>query len=411
MLLYRILISFLAPLILFALFLRVLRRQETIADFGERCGFWRASPKGNTIWIHGASNGELTAARPVIEGIEARAKDTYLLITCNSISGKTMLQTWDLSNAQIRLAPIDLRWVYRRLMSRLNVQHVILIEADFWPNRILAAKAAKSRLSLIAGRMSKKSTAGWQRFGSLASRVFPAFDLICAQDETSEQRLSSLGARANAIGPRLAPKSLVSGLSVSKPHSERAMFWLAASTHEGEDEALLKAHQIARETLPELRMILAPRHPKRAKQILQIARRMGLSVAQRSNGEALDQARDIYLADTLGEMALWYSAAGTCFVAGSLVDKGGHTPFEPAVHDCAILHGPHLENFAENYDALGAQAGALLCSTPDQIADALIALQEESLASIMRSNARRVLSDAPDLGAVLDALIPSEKTN
>lgn len=404
MLLYRILITLLAPLILLALLGRVVRGQESLKDFGERLGFWRKSPKGHVIWIHGASNGELTAARPLIESLALRHAEATLLITCNTVAAKKMLRSWGLNRLDARLAPIDLRWLYRLLMARISVAQFILIEADFWPNRILVAKHKSIPIALIAGRISEKSAQGWARFTGLAAQVFSAFDVICTQDDASEKRLLSLGAKQIAFGPQLSLKSLYQGELVTTDHHTRKDFWLAASTHEGEDEVLLAAHKEALKALPKLRMILAPRHPKRADQIAKIAQQTGLTATLRSHGGTLEDQSDVYIADTLGEMSLWYRAAGVCFVAGSLVPKGGHTPFEPAFNDCALLHGPHFESFAEKYDALLDLSGSVLCTSASQIADALIALQDPALAGKLRTNARGALEGTLDVNAVLDAI-------
>lgn len=410
MLIYRLLITLIAPLLALALLIRLLRKQETVRDLCERLGLWRTLPKGKVIWLHGASNGELTAARPLIEALAQRRSTAQLLITCNTTSARQMVQNWGLARVDVRLAPLDLRWLYRRIMARMDLEHFILFEADFWPNRIFAAKQTGAATALIGGRMSDKSARGWGRFARIARAVFNAFDLICAQDAASEARLRTLGADPRLFGPAIALKSFYEGSAQPGEHKARQNLWLAASTHEGEDAALLRAHHIARETLPDLRMILAPRHPKRAGQIAKLAQTLALKPRLRSQGAALEDACDVYIADTLGEMDQWYRAAGICFVAGSLVPKGGHTPYEPAFHECALLHGPHLENFAEQYAALDAARGARLCETSADIAAALIDLQEPGAANTMRANARACLSAAQALDTVLNALDQGTKT-
>jgi 3-deoxy-D-manno-octulosonic-acid transferase len=404
MLFYRLFLTLLAPAIALALLVRVLRGQESLRDFSERLGLWQNLPKGKIVWLHGASNGELTAARPVILGIATQQPDAKLLITCNSVSARNMVQEWGLAQVDVRLAPLDLRRTYRRIMARLNLVQFILFEADFWPNRILATRQLNIPIALIGGRISSKSAKGWARFPSLSSAVFTCFDLICAQDEASEVRLLALGARLQAIGPRIALKSFYSSTIEPLGHEQRKNTWLAASTHEGEDEILLRAHLVAQKTLPDLRMILAPRHPKRAVEIMQTAKTLGLKVAQRSNGGQIGDECDVFLTDTLGEMNLWYKAAGVCFVAGSLVPKGGHTPFEPTFHNCALLHGPYLENFAEPYADLQRNDGALLCRNATEIAAAIIELQTSDPADTLRANAQNVLAESQNLNPVLIAL-------
>lgn len=400
MLLYRCLFTLALPLLALALLIKVLRRRETMGDFFERLGFWQGFAQKPVVWCHAASNGELAAARVIIKEL---ALDGPILITCNSLSGKALAKSWNMKDAQIRLAPIDLRWVYHLLIRRMDLQKFVLFEADFWPNRIAALSSAGIPIALIGGRISSKSAKGWQRFSALAARTFGNFDLISAQDNGSASRLQDLGANADAFQATLSLKSLYHA-ATNTAASKRDMTWLAASTHAGEDGILLQAHKIILQSQPEMKMILAPRHPKRGADIAQIAQRLGLSAARRSQSAQIAQASEVYIADTLGEMAQWYHSAQVCFVAGSLVPKGGHTPYEPRAHDCALLHGPNVENFADAYAALGLQNGALMCATAEEIAAAVLALQDPKTAKVQRENARKALSHSDTMEQILTAL-------
>ena len=399
MLLYRCLFTLALPLVVLALLLRVVRRVESFVDFQERLGLWPELSNEPIIWCHAASNGELSAARPMIEKLK---ETNALLITCNSVSGKRLVQSWALKNTQCRLAPLDLAWLHHRIVQKNNFRMFTLFEADFWPNRLIALKNASVPVSLIGGRISEKSAKGWARFGGLASRVFGSFDLICAQDGASEKRLQNLGGQS--FGPRIALKSFYQAPRPHTPNTERARTWLAASTHQGEDEILLTAHMHILKRAPHVKMILAPRHPKRGDEIAKIAQTLGFETKQRSKGASFDQANALFIADTLGEMDKWYAASSICFVAGSLVAKGGHTPFEPLAHDCAILHGPHLENFAEPYAALATHEGARMGLNAEDVANNVLALLENDVATRQLHNARNALGAAQTLDQVLDAL-------
>lgn len=404
MLFYRCLITLLSPILGIALLFRVLRRQESWRDFNERIGNWRDFPAGAVIWLHGASNGELTAARKIIAATAAHNPDVTLLITCNSTSAKKMMHSWGLERADIRLAPLDLSRIYGRILARTNLKHFILFEADFWPNRGLTLQGAGIPTAIIGARMSAKSAKVWAKFPKLSERIFGGFDLICAQDTASQKRLQSLGAKADRFGPQISLKSLYAAPKNASDHTRRGDIWLAASTHEGEDKTLLQAHLHILQTVPNMQMILAPRHPKRAPNIAKIARGLRLNVQLRSVSAPFDAQSTVYIADTLGEMEQWYDMAGTCFVAGSLVDKGGHTPFEPATHNCAILHGPHFESFAEPYATLHHTNGARLCETPEEIAKNILELRDLDTADRQRANASFALSKITDTAPILEAL-------
>lgn len=401
MLIYRIVLTCLAPLLIFALALRVLRRRESSRDFFERLGIANA-PRPADIWVHAASNGELTSARPVLLGLLDSDPNLRLYVTCNSTTGKNLVSTWAHPRITVRLAPLDFGWAYRRLIKRLGLQAYFLIEADFWPARLRAFDRAGVACALIGGRMSERSFSGWQRFPALARDTFRSFAMISPQDRASAQRFTKLGAQC--VGEVFSLKALIPQTRPALRHEERIGHWLAASTHKGEDETLLRAHALAAKQLPDLRMILAPRHPARGAEIAELASSLGLNAARRSEGVDLNANFDVLIADTLGEMQEWYAASYACFVAGSLVEKGGHTPFEPAAQNCALLHGPHIENFAEVYAALDAGKGALCLSAAQDIADALVSLRAPSAAQARRDAAHAVLEQAPQIDDLLAAL-------
>ncbi len=181
--------------------------------------------------------------------------------------------------------------------------------------------------------------------------------------------------------------------------------WLAASTHPGEEEMVLVAHGRARRALPMLALILAPRHPTRGDALAEMLRGRGLTVSQRSKGEPIGADTDVYLADTLGEMGLWYRIASVSFVGGSLVEVGGHNPFEPALLGSAILFGPHVRNFVDGYRRLSDAGAAVLVRTDTELAEALIATIAPDRAAEMAAAAWAACSEGAEVtDAVLDAV-------
>ncbi|WP_232845041.1 3-deoxy-D-manno-octulosonic acid transferase [Paracoccus onubensis] len=303
------------------------------------------------IWIHGASVGELTSARPIIQALAA---DFSLLVTANSQTGRDMVAEWGLP---ICLAPLDVPGALDRFLNAVQPRLALTVEAEIWPlrSRMLADRGIPQ--AVIGARMSERSAQRWARLRGLISPVLGRIAAFSAQDEDSEARLRQLGLPASAILPRLDLK-LLAPAQVVPPADDpaRDMTVLAASTHEGEDAPILDAWLAARAAHPDLRLILAPRHPQRGADIAALIAARGLDVMRRSDGAG---DAPLLLADTLGEMPRWYAMAGICFVGGSLTDIGGHTPWEPAAYRCAILHGPHVDNHAANYAAL-AEAGAAL---------------------------------------------------
>ncbi|HMR35970.1 MAG TPA: glycosyltransferase N-terminal domain-containing protein [Paracoccus sp. (in: a-proteobacteria)] len=303
------------------------------------------------IWVHGASVGELNSARPVIEMLAAQAP---LIVTANSPTGRALALNWGL---EARLAPLDVPQALERFLARYQPRVAVTLENELWPNRSALLARAGIRQIVIGARMSDRSARRWARLPWLIGPMLGRIDGLSAQNIGSEERLVALGLPKAALLPRVQLKLLgPARIRPGIPPETRARTILAASTHEGEDDIVLDAFMAARRQVPGLRLIIAPRHPQRGDDVAALIAARGLYPARRSQGA--DETAPILLADTLGEMGRWYDAAGICITGGSMVPKGGHTPWEPAAHECAILHGPHVSNFAEDYAVLHASQGA-----------------------------------------------------
>ncbi|MBM3604726.1 MAG: 3-deoxy-D-manno-octulosonic acid transferase [Alphaproteobacteria bacterium] len=359
-----------------------------------------APPSPAAIWIHGASVGELTSARLVIEELAARHA---VQVTANSETGRDLARGWGLA---ARLAPLDLAGALERFLTATRPRLCVTIEGEFWPlrSRVLAERGVAQ--AMIGARMSERSAGTWGRLPRVIGPMLRRIEALSAQDQGSEARLLCLGLPAAALLPRLDLKLLApAAITPPAPDEARDRTVLAASTHEGEDGPVLDAFARIRQERPDLRLILAPRHPRRADDIAALATGRGLPLARRSQGAQDMPKGGVLLVDTLGEMARWYARAGICLIGGSLRDHGGHTPWEPAAHGCALLHGPHVGNFLEAFDALEA-AGAARAVTAASLAEdlgRLCARPQETRA--MGERARTVLtSRAGDPAALVDHL-------
>lgn len=392
MFLYRFLLTLLSPL--FALFLlrQVLRKRERLADLSQRFGYdlrSRPASQAPVLWVHGASNGELTAARAMIEEALRRAPGLEVVVTVNTVSARRMVRKWQMHRLTVRLAPMDLRPTLNRFLDTIRPAALVSLENEIWPNRF-ALLAKRDIPIIVAGaRMSEKSARRWDQmqpiFGGVLRRTIAAITRLAAQDTASEQRLLQMGLPADALLPRMnlkssvtiedAPAETLDGLSRD---FIRASTILAASTHAGEEQIICEAFRILRQAHPEARLILAPRHPARAVTVANELRSAGLQFAQRSKGEPAGTA-PVYLADTLGEMPLWYRLSGITFMGGSLVERGGHTPYEPVQFETTILHGPYVSNHIAAYHALDTAKAAEEVSDPETLAKALSRLLSDPL--------------------------------
>ncbi|MFP7673765.1 3-deoxy-D-manno-octulosonic acid transferase [Marivita sp. S0852] len=395
MLLYRLLMMVLAGGMVGKL---CLRRDWT--TLGDRLG--RSGPKDGVarLWIHAASNGELGSVKPVIDALIADG--WHVLITVNTPSARDMAIRWALPHTDIRLAPVDLPHVVQRMFRAWTVTAYITVETDVWPQRILTCPGP---VLVLGGRLTERSAKGWARFAALTARVLDRVDYLSAQDAASQTRFRKLGLRDAATGPVFDLKALYTPPEMPVPADledqfDRHSTWLAASTHAGEEAVILDAHKRARDSVPQLKLILAPRHPKRGDDIADLIEASGLSYARRSKGTPPDTA-DVYLADTFGEMPIWYQLAGTTFIAGSLSDRGGHTPYEPAAFASALLHGPDVHNFRAAYGRLQDHDAAIMISSADALAKGVVALSDPAKQAQMGQAAQAALRQDTDLETLL----------
>lgn len=334
-------------------------------------------PKVRRIWLHGASNGELTSVRWLVLRILSDHPDMSMVITCNSASARAMVHGWGQDRVAVQLAPFDTRGAMRRFLAAWQPEALITVENELWPERIAQA-AARGPVALVGARISEGSARNWQRLApGLMQGMLAALRLVSAQDVGSEARFVSLGLPQSTVGPRMMLKSVGAGPAAQAlpiVDVPRARCLLAASTHEGEDALILDAYLSARAAGVFDLLILAPRHPRRAPAIAALIAARGLHFATRSAGEVPGAETAVYLADTLGEMALWYGMAGATVIGGTFGDAGGHTPYEPAAQGSALLHGPSVANFTESFAALDAAGAAIAVADGAGLTAALCAI-------------------------------------
>jgi len=328
------------------------------ADWRERLALSGPEVTPGGIWLHAASVGEFNSVRLLAEEL---ARGFPLMVTTNSLTGRELVR--GLGHAAA-LAPLDVPQAVGRFLDRIRPRVLVTVENELWPNRSAIAAAQGVAQVVVGARMSQRSALRWGRLPGLIGPMLRRIDALSAQDAGSEARLLKLGLPEAALTPRLNLKLL--GPARVEPGQDGPVRWctvLAASTHEGEEAPILDAWLAAREAVPQLRLILAPRHPRRGDAVAALIAARGLEFSRRSQGAT--ESAPVLLADTLGEMEHWYHAAGICVTGGSFVEVGGHTPWEPAAWRCAILHGPHVENHAGDYADLDAAGAATGCASAD----------------------------------------------
>jgi 3-deoxy-D-manno-octulosonic-acid transferase len=361
--LYRAATTLATPLVLAALVWRRRSGKEDPVRFGERLGFpGLARPQAPLVWIHAASVGEATSVRALIQRILQDRPGLEILLTTGTVASARLIEPRLPAGVRHQFVPVDLPGAVERFLGHWRPDLAIWVESELWPNLVLATRRRQIPMALVNARLSARSHARWLAMPGLARRMLGGFGLCLAQDEVQARRFRQLGAEAESVGDLKSAAEELPADPAALAALRRAIgarpVWLAASTHAGEEDAAVVAHHLVAATHPGLLTILAPRHPVRGETIAAALRREGLEVARRSLGEAISPEIDLYIVDTLGELGLFYRLSGIAFVGGSLVDRGGHNPFEAARLDCAILHGPFMGNCVAMAAALAVAGGA-----------------------------------------------------
>jgi 3-deoxy-D-manno-octulosonic-acid transferase len=339
---------------------RAARGKEDLARTGERLGIAsRPRPAGRLVWIHGASVGESLSALPLIEKLMAGGS---VLVTSGTITSAKIMEKRLPKGAIHQFVPLDFPNAVNRFLDHWRPDIGLFVESDLWPNLVLGAAERGVRLALINARISERSAAGWSRVPHSGRALIGAFDAVLAQDEEIAQRFRRLGARGVLVVGSLKADAPplpydIHALEALKAQIAGRPLLIAAQTHPGEDETVLPAHDILRQRFSDLLTIIVPRHAERGPDIAMLCGPR--KPARRAAGEQIGAETEIYVADTMGEMGLFYRLAPFCFIGGTLVPLGGHNPLEPAVLRCAILAGPHRASATRAYEAILSAQGSI----------------------------------------------------
>jgi 3-deoxy-D-manno-octulosonic-acid transferase len=368
---YRKLSSAMVPLAPALIKRRLKLGKEDPARVGERRGMSAdVRPHGPLVWIHGASVGEVLAAAALIERL--RELNLRILLTSGTVTSAAIVAKRFPPDVIHQYVPYDSPRYVTRFLDHWRPSLALFIESDLWPNLILASAARRLPMVLINGRMSHRSFPRWRRMSSTIEALLGRFDVCLAQSALDAERFATLGSRnvvttgnlkLDVPAPPADPAKLERLMSVTRGRP----VVVAASTHPGEEEQLVQAHRTLAGFFPSLLTIIVPRHPDRGEAIADLVAASGLHGALRSREELPIAATDIYVADTMGELGLFYRLAPIVFMGGSLVEHGGQNPIEAVKLGASIVHGPHVFNFTDVYEALDAAGGARRADTQDAL--------------------------------------------
>jgi 3-deoxy-D-manno-octulosonic-acid transferase len=360
----------------------------------ERLGISLAErPTGNLIWFHAASVGESLSLVELIKRISSSQPDYNFLITTGTITSAKLILSRLPSNAVHQYIPVDTPKAVEKFLDRWRPSLAIWTESEFWPNLISFTSARDIPMILINARISEKSYRRWRFFKKSLKNLIEKFNYSLIQDQKTVKYFSKIGISSNNFeltgtlkeGSAALPHSETEQVEISKQILNRPV-WLAASTHEGEEKLIAAAHRHASKASQGLLLIIVPRHPERGLEIASILTKENFKICLRSKKDKISSDTQIYIADTLGELGLWYRIAPVSFVGGSFVPIGGHNPFEPAALGSAILHGPYVENFKEIYNRLNVAGAAVKIEEASELGVKLIeTLSPENAAKLAQS--------------------------
>jgi 3-deoxy-D-manno-octulosonic-acid transferase len=380
--LYSVLIYCAVPFVFAAVLWRGLRDRGYWQGLGERFGWGGRTSTTGTIWLHAVSLGEMSAAAPLVRALRSRYPQNPLVLTSATPTGKARARGLFGDTVDVRFLPYDTPGAVARFMDRTRPRLAIIMETELWPNLFGECEHRGVPLVLASARLSAKSVARYRRLGRLFRGIFPASSLIAAQTREDAERFIAIGAeaaRTRVVGNikfdlELREGAMDLGRRPGSSLGSARPTWIAGSTHAGEEEQMLAAHLELQNEAPNALLLLAPRHPDRFEAVADLLSRRELRFTRRSSGIVPDDATQVVLVDTVGELAALYGWADVAFVGGSLVPIGGHNLLEPAALGLPVLTGPYYSNGKDIALLLLRQGAALQVADAQELAAALTRL-------------------------------------
>lgn len=353
---------------------RAMKGKEDRSRRLERLGYASlARPRGPLVWVHAASVGETIAVMPMIR--ELRRREIHVLLTTGTVTSANLVQARLADEVIHQYVPLDLKFPIKRFIAYWKPDACITVESEIWPTTI--AELARRQIPQIRvnARISDRSFDRWSNRSSLAESLFGKLSLVVAQSDVDAERFRDLGAWPVIVSGNLKsdtdpPACDETVLDRYRRQIGNRQTWAAISTFEGEEKAAATVHRALKPRNGQL-TILVPRHPDRADGIEEMLKAEGLTVARRSRNDAITQETDVFLGDTIGEMGLYLRLTEVAFVGKSLSNEGGQNPLEPAMIGCAVLSGPHVQNFREAYQHLVRKGGARIIKDVEMLAKAV----------------------------------------
>ncbi|AHI32812.1 MULTISPECIES: lipid IV(A) 3-deoxy-D-manno-octulosonic acid transferase [Marinobacter] len=390
---------------------------EAFVRWQERLGYVEAFDEP-VIWVHAVSVGETIAAAPLVKALLRRNPDIPILMTAMTPTGSARARALFGDRVHYAFSPYDTPGAVRRFVGRVRPRALVIMETELWPNMIALSRQREVPIFLINARLSSRSARGYERVASLVRPLLRSISWIAAQAEEDAGRFLRIGATPESVSVtgsikfdvevsdevRAESSGLRAALGADRP------VWIAASTHDGEDRQILEAHQQILEHFPNALLMIVPRHPERFDDVARLIDAMGLSLVRRSQSGSDGGGKvgsEVYLGDTMGELLMLYGASDVAFVGGSLIERGGHNPLEPAAWGIPVVSGPHIFNFETIYDRLDSGQGLFITDSAESLAQCVVHLfSDKSSAQKAGHNALAVVNaNRGALEKVVDGIV------
>lgn len=373
---YSLLYYLLLPMVFLRLWLRGRKAPLYRQRWAERLGFISEPARQGGLWVHSVSVGETIAAAPLIKQIQAAYPELQITVTTMTPTGSERVKALFGDSVFHVYVPYDTPGAVRRFLKRVKPALALVMETELWPNLIHGCWSRDIDVVIANARLSARSARGYGRFARLTRDMLSKVSLIAAQAPEDGQRFTDMGLPPERLRVTGSVKFDIAvsddlrhaGQALRQPWGDRPV-WIAASTHQGEDELVLAAFQLILSQHPEALLILVPRHPERFPEVAELCRQQHFAVARRSLNEPVSGTTQVLLGDTMGEMMLFFAASDAAFVGGSLVPNGGHNYLEPAALGLPVLSGPHRFNFTQISELLTAAGGMVVVESAELLAE------------------------------------------
>lgn len=405
MLFYRIISVLLFPVLEFYLFYRVYKKKEDKKRLKERFGVaTQARPEGDVIWLHAVSVGETNSSLILVDELLKKSPQSTIIFTTTTLTSASVLEAKipEFKGRVIhQFLPLDSYYCAKAFLEYWAPSKVVFVESEIWPNLIFESCVIGAQVFLVNARMSKKSLNRWELAQRFNFKIFNCFDAIFVQAQEDKESFAKLTNGEVLFFGNLKSQARELAVNLIELEKLKAVigsrkFWLAASTHKGEEEIVVQAHKSLKKEFPDLLTILVPRHPNRGEEIKSAFAE--INFAQRSKNQDITAATEIYLADSLGELGTFYSLADFAFIGGSLFEIGGHTPFEAIKLKCAVISGRGVFNNKKIYQDLEENKACVMINSVEELAGKVREfLQDENISKALSNKALEVIKNSDDI--------------